>query len=610
MCGIAGIFSLAAYPARPVDLQLMSGAMKLRGPDGEGVWQNDDGRVRFAHRRLSIIDVNVRANQPMTSEDGRFTIVFNGEIYNYQSLRDDLAARGSRFQTTSDTEVLLELFRHRGVEMLSSLRGMFAFAIWDASQRCLTMARDPYGIKPLYYTCRNGELRFASQVKALLAGGVTGSPDPAGIVGFHLFGNVPEPFTFIDSIRALAAGCYVVATERGIQEPKAFASVGELFLSGDDTKTPTPHDAQETIRSALISSVNSHLVADVPVGLFLSAGIDSGALLGLMRDARGQKVSTVTLGFDEFVNEAEDESVLANDVAQFYGADHYLRKISRGEFFDTVPAILTAMDQPTIDGVNTYFVSKAANEIGLKVAISGTGGDELFGGYSHFSTIPRDVARMRFIGSGRTPFSLTGISLPRNGRCALIEPKIEALVRYGGSYPGSYLARRCLFTPHELSGVMNRDLAHLGLEQLEPLLHINARLPSGSLTDFSRIAILESTIYLRNQLLRDADWAGMANSVEVRLPLVDTVLLSEAAAILRNRAQINKQLLANAPSRPVPDIVKYRKKTGFATPLSRWLADTEIFNQWRECPVLRPANTKWAKRWAYIVSRSFVGDIS
>lgn len=565
--------------------------------------------MSFGHRRLSIIDLDPRSDQPLHSHDGRYSIVFNGEIYNYKELRDSLKSGGSVFRTRSDTEVLIELFRVRGKSMLPELRGMFAFAIWDNLEKRLVLARDPYGIKPLYYAKSNLEFRFASQVKTLLEGGVTGSPDPAAVVGFHLFGSVPEPFTSVDTIRALPAGHYIELSGDGMESEGAFSSIGDLIRPLASPKMTSAERGAE-IRRALLDSVKAHLVSDVPVGLFLSAGIDSGALLGLMRDANSAEISTLTLAFDEFSSSSTDESVVAAQVARHYGANHYTHRIGLSDCLAALPAFFEAMDQPTIDGLNTYFISKAAAECGLKIAISGIGGDELFAGYPSFRNIPRDVSRIRSVGLGKGTTDIAGSSLPSNGRSGRIDPKIETLLRYGSTYQGAYLARRCVFTPQELLGVMDRDLASAGLARLQPLVHLANQAGSAPRNSFETVAILESTMYLRNQILRDTDWASMAHSLEVRTPLVDSFFLRELAPFMGpDVVGRGKRDLALAPGTALPDSVTMRPKTGFSTPISQWLQETELLGDWRNCPMLRHKNTKWAKRWAYLISRHFFGDI-
>ena len=405
MCGIAGIYAYH-YAANPVDraeLQRIRDHMTARGPDGCGEWYSPDERVGLGHRRLSIIDLSERGAQPMASADGKFVVTFNGEIYNYRQLRSSLEARGHVFRSQTDTEVLLHLYAEKGEAMVNDLRGMFAFGLWDAERNALFLARDPYGIKPLYYADDGWTLRFASQVKALLAGGkVSRNQEPAGWVGFCLFGSVPEPFTTYQEIRALPAGSTLWVDRVGTREARQYFSIAETYCRAEATRSSgNDEDLQLAAREALLDSVRHHLVADVPVGAFLSSGIDSGALVGLMRDAGQQDIQTVTLAFKEFRGKSEDEAPLAAEIAAQYGTRHTTRVVTEQEFRDDLPKILDAMDQPTIDGLNTWFVSKAARELGLKVAISGLGGDELFGGYPSFRDVPLCVRTLAV--PGRIP---------------------------------------------------------------------------------------------------------------------------------------------------------------------------------------------------------------
>src|SRR5665213_1627167 len=475
MCGINGIFAYHSAASLPKEGELLATreAMRARGPDGSGVWWSADRRCGLGHRRLTIIDLSEDANQPMVSTDGRYVVTFNGEIYNYRELRAELAAEGSRFRTTSDTETLLHLYAQKGPDMVRDLRGMFVFAIWDAAKQGLFLARDAYGIKPIY-TCDDGwTFRFASQVKALLAGGaVSRDPEPAGIVGFHLFGSVPEPFSLYRDIRALPAGHIQIIDVAGPREPQPFASLAATLAEGARHAAPASELA-ERVRVGVSDSVRAHLVADVEVGHFLSAGIDSGALLGVMRDAGQSKVRAITLGFDEFRNTADDEVPLAARVADYYGAEHIVRRVSKHEFDRDLPAIFEAMDQPSIDGINTWFVAKAAKETGLKVALSGLGGDELLAGYSSFVDVPRWHRRFgpvaRVPGLGWLIRHALGELAPG---LAAKHPKALGIVEYAGSWAGAYLLRRGLFLPFELRKIMDPHLAREVLRRLRPLRRI------------------------------------------------------------------------------------------------------------------------------------------
>ena len=397
MCGINGILAYHSAAGQPEETELLKTreAMRSRGPDGAGLWWSADRRCGLGHRRLSIIDLSDRASQPMMSEDGQFVVVFNGEIYNHPQLRAELETDGARFRTTSDTEVLLHLYAREGAEMVHRLRGMFAFAIWDQVERRLFLARDPYGIKPLYTANDGWTFRFASQVKALLAGGnVSREPESAGVVGFHLFGSVPEPFTLYRDIRSLPAGHTQWVDAAGPREPMPFSNLAEV-LAKAAAESVSAAEISERVRHGVLDSVRAHLLADVEVGIFLSAGVDSGALLGCMRDAGQRRIRAITLAFDEFRGTPEDEAPLAAQVCELYGAQHVVRNLSQQEFVDDLPTILDAMDQPSIDGVNTWFVSKAAKEAGLKVVISGLGGYELLCGYPSFVAAPGSSSASR-----------------------------------------------------------------------------------------------------------------------------------------------------------------------------------------------------------------------
>ena len=397
MCGINGIFAYERS-ASSVDFDSVIRTrdhMAARGPDGAGEWRSSDARVGFGHRRLAIIDPTPDGAQPMASADGRAQITFNGEIYNYKALQSELVSEGVVFRTHSDTEVLLYLYLRYGADMVRRLRGMFAFAIWDDVQRTLFLARDPLGIKPLYYAAQNGVFTFASQVKALLAGGpISHAVEPAGVTGFLLWGSVPEPYTLYRDIRALPAGSTLRVSSAGVEAPRQYWDLGEVVARSIDAARLVPAGSElEYVREVLLDSVRAHMVADVPVGAFLSAGLDSSTIVGLARELSAGPIETITLSSDEFRGNRNDEAPLAGAIARHLAVRNHLRMMSTREFEADLPAFLSAMDQPTIDGVNTWFVSKAAAETGLKVALSGLGGDELFGTYPTFQTIPSMVRR-------------------------------------------------------------------------------------------------------------------------------------------------------------------------------------------------------------------------
>ncbi|HSP15365.1 MAG TPA: asparagine synthase (glutamine-hydrolyzing) [Thermoanaerobaculia bacterium] len=570
MCGIVVIHAFASDASSVDEQELLTirDCMTSRGPDGCGMWMSADRRTAMAHRRLAIIDPTPRAAQPMTSRDGRFTIVFNGEIYNHHELRGDVERDSGPLRTTSDTEVLLALYARDGEAMLRKLRGMFAICIWDASKRTLFLARDPYGIKPLYYAVQDGTIRVASQVRALLAGRASRGVDLAGLTGFLLRGSVPEPFTMHEGIRAVPSGSSILVDEHGAGQPKTFFSVARAWAEAARAQPASDDETREEIRE----SVRYHMVADVEVGAFLSSGKDSTSITAIAQELTPHPLRTVTLAFDEYRGTRHDEAPLAEQVAHRYGFHHETRVLGREEFLRELPRMRAAMDQPTIDAFNSYFVSRAAAAHGLKVVLSGTGGDELFGGYTTFSKIPRFVRSMAV--PSRLPL------LPRAFRelhRALIRsnpkfsPKSGSSLEYGGTYAGAYLIKRGLFLPWELPAIIGLEAANEGLDRLGMIEQFEEALADDPGSGWARVAILESVFLLRDQLLRDIDWAAMAHSLEVRVPLVDIFLLKAIApTVLRARGD-RKRLLVSAPKHPLPPEVFQRRKSGFTLPVKKWM---------------------------------------
>jgi asparagine synthase (glutamine-hydrolysing) len=576
MCGISAVF--AYHPAGPPvdrpEVEAMTRQMFARGPDAGGTWYSEDGRVGLGSRRLAIIDLTAEGTQPMHDIDGDLVIVFNGEIYNYRELRSRLEGRGHRFHSTSDTEVLLQMYRRHGERMLPLLRGMFGFAIYDRRQRRMFVARDPYGIKPLYFADDGKTFRAASQVKALLAGGaISRSIDPAGAAGFFLLGTVPEPFTIHESIRAVEAGSGLYVGERGPEPARRYYSIAQVFSEAEPHRNIARLVPPATLlREFVTESVDYHLVSDVPVGAFLSAGIDSTSLVALAQKRTAEPLRTVTVLFDALRGTDADEAADAAAFARERGAAHTTRVVTREEFLADLPRIFAAMDQPTIDGVNTWFVSKAAAEQGLKVALSGVGGDELFGSYPAFRRVPRLVraaSALQRLPLG--PQALRGGVAVMRRTAARRNPKTEAIPRYAGTYAGAYLLQRGLYMPEELPAVLPRDLAEEGLRRLAPLERIGAAIDRPLHSTFSRVASLEASLYMRNQLLRDTDWASMAHSLEVRTPLVDAFLLRQIAPLLLEYGSQCKQFFAASPDPPLPQSIAARRKTGFGTPIRSWM---------------------------------------
>lgn len=566
MCGLAGIY---AYGDASVDLAAllrMREAMHTRGPDAAGMWSDQESGIALAHRRLAILDLTERGTQPMALPERKLQVVFNGEIYNHPELRAWCEAHGARYESDTDTETLLHLYALEGKDFVKRLRGMFAFALWDGRERSLLLARDPFGIKPLYYTVQREQVRFASQVKALLAGGVDDRIGAAGVVSFLMWGYVTEPYTWYDAIKAVPAGSSVTVYWDGRTSVHQYSDPIQP-LRGDAPSLVS--DGVSSLRETVRSSIQGHLLADVPIALFLSAGTDSGAMCGLLAESGDPaKIYGVTLGFNEYAGTEDDEVPLARAVAELYGCQHTVVRYQREDFQAEKERLLASMDQPTVDGVNTYFVSMAAAQAGFKVALSGIGGDELLGGYPSFRQVPHLVQRLRSVP-------------PEVGRAAravlapiirmVASPKYASTLEYGGTVGGAYLLRRALFLPWEIPGIVGSQFAARGLEALDLTGQID-KITHDITSTHDQVAALEYSIYLRNCLLRDADWAGMAHSVEIRTPLVDATLFAELAATGR---RFTKSDLAQAPSRPLPSQIGTRRKTGFSVPVHVWITEGE-----------------------------------
>jgi asparagine synthase (glutamine-hydrolysing) len=568
MCGLIAALSRGGKRFDDGPLRRGLAQMERRGPDGEGIWK--DERCMLGHRRLAIIDLDPRGEQPMHSACGRYVIAFNGEVYNFQDLAKQLTAAGVCLRTTSDTEVIVELFAREGESMLPRLRGMFAFVIWDRLSQRAFIARDPYGIKPLYYASTADGLMLASQVNALQATGLASrEPSANGQAGFWMLGSVPEPATWFRDVQALAAGHCAWVTDGQIGTPRSWANIADVWRNAPSASM-AKGEVRERVAAALRTSVAAHLVSDVPVGVFLSGGIDSGALAGMMVEAGAKNLQGVTIAYDEFAGSHDDEAPLAGRLAAHYGIQHHVRRVTRAEFERDLPRILAAMDQPSIDGVNTWYASKAVAELGLKVVVSGVGGDELFQGYQSFQQLPRLVAGWgiaSLLPGAMALGNLAGNMQARrsgNGRW-------RHAADWSRTMAGAWWLRRSISTPEDLAALMDPALAAEALRGFSAADWVRGM--SGKQPHDLRLALgqIESTTYLRNQLLRDSDWASMDHSVELRTPLVDAWLLRELQPVLSSLRQFpNKRLLAEAPRHALPEALIVRPKTGFGIPVNTW----------------------------------------
>ena len=558
MCGIAGAIGRAGSVAR---VRTMLACIEHRGPDDVGLEEivgcSGVPRGALGQRRLAILDLSPAGHQPMYSVDGRYVIVFNGEIYNFRALRESLAREGVQFRSSGDTEVVLEGWARYGDAFLRRLRGMFALVVWDRHEERAVLARDPFGIKPLYIAERDGALFFASETRALLsADAIPRRLSRPGIAAYLALGSVREPESVIEGVRSLPAGTVleVQVDVSGVANVSTPREYGPSPLEPADALERDPARAALLVRAALRDSVEHHLVSDVPVGVFLSGGIDSSAIAALAAEVAAEPIETFTIAFDEA---AYDESAPALAVARRFGTRHHEIPLSGEEMLASLPAAFAAMDQPSMDGLNTYAVSRAVRQRGLKVVLSGLGGDELFAGYPSF----RRARALAALWSPSAPLRmLLGAAASRAG--GIRAEKVAMLLRGRSPASAAYAASRALLGREgvrELTGIVPaRDL----------------RRPPAGLTTLQQVSWLELTGYMRDTLLRDSDVFSMAHGLELRVPFVDVGVARAAASVddfVKLRGGGSKPLLVAAVSDLLPRDVWDRPKQGFTLPFELWL---------------------------------------
>lgn len=609
MCGIFGVIN---FDGKPVDQQKLITArdtMFHRGPDDEGIYISQEGNMGFGFRRLAIIDLSPNGHQPMTTPDGRYTIVFNGEIYNYRELSEECRAKNVELKSKSDTEILLYLYVLEGEKCLHKLRGMFAFAIWDDVEKKLFAARDRFGIKPFYYLYNKNEFIFSSELKAIkyyknkiLTNSIK------AIDAFLRTGSVPEPMTIYEETFALPAGNYLMIKNNKL-EIKRWWNFFDM-TAGKDLHKIYNDKAKEEILNSLMDTTKAHLVADVEVGVFLSGGIDSTAILSLMRKAKHENIKTVSIVFP---GSKLDESMYSDLAAKEFNTNHYRYPITEEQFFSGLDGFFNSIDQPTVDGINTYFVSKAANDLGLKVVLSGLGGDELFGGYPSFKYIPIIERIKKYY--KKSSVNKGAVNLLFNFAGEKIPLKVKDYVRSKNTN-NPYFLFRSLFTQGELDELGWKYKCDSIYETEDSLNLFNA----------VNISYLESTLYMKNQLLRDSDIFSMAHSLELRVPFVDHLLYKSYLPFLQkgNSFLSHKRLFINLVGN-IPKPIHNRKKMGFTFPFEEWLRKRRLNKSIKET-ILNQSNNglinkngelkiiqnfengkvHWSRVWAlYTISKTF-----
>ena len=576
MCGIFGIVAHnASVPAGVLERATQS--LAHRGPDDSGTLVIHDAsknvEIGLGNRRLAILDLSPQGHQPMNDPETGNWIVYNGEIYNFRDVRSRLERDGLHCKSNSDTEVILKAYAHWGENCLHEFRGMFAFAIWDAQRRRLFIARDPIGIKPLYYFHSSQHFIFSSEVRTLLGTGlVPRRLDRTGLLSYLTFGSSYEPDTLVEGVKALPPGCFLT-WERGQLKQKQYWALldADSEFGGAKETTGKRTQLENRIAEMLNDSVRMQMVSDVPVGVFLSGGIDSSSLVGIL-SRNGIRPSTFSIVFRE---PDYSEAEYSRTIAQQFRTDHHEITVTQSDFFNAIAPSIQAMDLPTIDGINSYFVSERTRAAGVKVVLSGLGGDEMFAGYSSFHTVPW---MERFANTwGHIP---AAIRRPLANTFTVLAPsndqnhKLYALARNGTRIVHPYFLSRMLFTPQQ----QDRLLWETSVEPFQQLEGILAEClnHTRNLDALNRVSYLEARCYMLNTLLRDSDFMSMAHGLEVRVPLIDHQLARQVLALpgpWKLKADSPKPLLVGALNGQLPEKIVHRPKRGFTLPFERWLRD-------------------------------------
>jgi asparagine synthase (glutamine-hydrolysing) len=561
----------------------MNNAMVHRGPDGSGIWISaPDARgwgALLAHRRLSILDLSPAGAQPMVDPVTGHVVVFNGEIYNFRDLRQRLVSAGQTFDSTGDTAIMLRALGLHGADAVSWLRGMFAFACWDPKQRRLLLARDPLGIKPLY-VARSSDpdsgwsVVFASEVRALLASGLLGTPrlDPQAVATSVWNGFVVGPCTAVQGVELLCPGCMV-----------EFDGAGKELRQEDFWRipgcAPDPTMDEEGLTAILEEVLRLRLVSDVPLAVFLSGGVDSSAIANLAQRAATSPIHTFTLAFEE---QELNEGPVAKRIAAAIGTEHHEVVLTQGYFVENLEAALDSLDQPTFDGLNAYYMSHAIRSAGFTVALSGTGGDELFGGYSSYRDLPalqRWSRRAGFVPRGLQVAAATLATWPLRRSGGQVPPqtrwaKLPEMVRQGDDLLALYQLAYALFLPEFQRELLAPDFAQALADGLPLVTRKRLIAETRERTPLSAISVMEQRLFLGERLLRDNDVASMASSLEQRVPLVDQLLL-ESVDRLPDQSRFQplgrKSILRRIGLKGLDPALFERPKSGFVLPFDRWI---------------------------------------
>lgn len=555
MCRISGLIH-GGMPAIAIEgiVQQMCDLLQHGGPDDEGLYTSAKDRIVLGNRRLALIDLSADGHMPMHYQ-GRYFITYNGELYNFLALKEELIAIGHQFHNHTDTEVILAAFAQWRTQSFARLKGMFAFALWDDEEKELYLVRDTAGIKPLYYTDHDGYLAFASEIRAFKPIEALQVANPNWPVFLMAYGHIPEPVTTLSKVTSLKKGCFLKYSLR--DNATSLESFAHYSFSDQlhDHKT-----AREQIRFTLDNAVRRHLLADAPIGVFLSGGLDSGIIALLSAKYKHAALNTLSIYFEEpEYSEKKYQDILIKKL----NCHHHQFLLKESEFHDSFPEILASMDMPSCDGINTWFISKYAASQGLKAVLSGVGGDELFGGYPSFNRI--HAAKLL------QHMPDTAMKLGKRSRVKMLN-RMSYLSMEG--IKGIYLFLRGHFSPYEIA-------RHLGSYEKEVWNILNDQ---PTLTDISHLdyknqaSWMEFNLYMQNQLLRDSDVMSMMHGVEIRVPFLDddlTRLAYQIDPVVKFEGPLSKQILINSFNDLLPQEIWDRPKMGFSFPFTKWLSSSE-----------------------------------
>ena len=587
MCRIAGFIDPSVKNLQEEILH-MRDSMQHGGPDDEGVYTDSSHHLALGHRRLALIDLSAAGHQPMT-DDG-LQVIYNGEIYNFKELKSILINAGYQFHSNSDTEVILKAYRHWGTDCFSLFDGMFALVIWDEAKKQLILARDHAGIKPLYYYADANRFYFASEIRAFSSLSISFSENPEWKTYFLLFGHLPEPVTTLKNVIPLEKGTVLTVQLPGLQLQKK-----NFYQVSFNDKIKIEKDAVALVRTKLEEAVYRHLISDAPIGLFLSGGIDSSLLTLIASKIHSGDLYTLSIIFDEkeFSEEYFQKIIIAKT-----GVKHHSFLVTQQTFEENLPDVMKAMDQPTVDGINTYFISKYTKEYGLKAVLSGLGADEIFGGYPSFRFSSK-YSWIKKIPSGLlNVFQTSDDHRLRKLSFASLKNTL-----------GEYLVYRGIFTPRMIASLTQESESAV----VSSIRTLNEKYEQPVLKNGNRVSYLETNLYMQNQLLRDTDFMSMWHSIEIRVPFLDKFLLNAAAQIdpvIKYNKSLPKYLLIKAFEKELPAEIWKRKKQGFTFPFEKWMQQSSYIqprNSKEEAlfASFKKNNLSWSRYWCALLMNRF-----